>query len=248
MHLQGRVAAVTGAARGIGLAIVEMLVEEGAKVALLDVDLEEARRQAERLTTAGAEVLALKMDVSNPEEVKGAVQKIVDFFGRIDILVNNAGIPGPSVPLWEVSDEDWRRTLAVNLDGVFHCCRAVIPYMLEQGYGRIVNIASIAGKEGNPNLAPYSTAKAGVIGLTKALGKELATRGILVNCVTPAVIETEILKGVKPEVVEDLVSKIPMGRMGRPSEVAALVVWLASEACSFSTGAVFDISGGRATY
>lgn len=248
MHLQGRVAAVTGAARGIGLAIVEMLVEEGAKVALLDVDLEEARRQVERLTTAGAEVLALKMDVSNPEEVKGAVQKIVDFFGRIDILVNNAGIPGPSVPLWEVSDEDWRRTLAVNLDGVFHCCRAVIPYMLEQGYGRIVNIASIAGKEGNPNLAPYSTAKAGVIGLTKALGKELATRGILVNCVTPAVIETEILKGVKPEVVEDLVSKIPMGRMGRPSEVAALVVWLASEACSFSTGAVFDISGGRATY
>jgi NAD(P)-dependent dehydrogenase (short-subunit alcohol dehydrogenase family) len=248
MRFAGQVAIVTGAARGIGLAIAEALATGGAKVALFDLDLQEAQRQAERLTAGGSEAYAYAVDVAEAAQVQAAVEAVVARWGRIDILVNNAGVPGPSAPLWEVTDAQWRRTLAIDLDGVFYCCRAVVPVMLQQGYGRIVNVASIAGKEGNPNLAPYSTAKAGVIGLTKSLGKELATRGVIVNAVTPAVIETDILKDVKPEVVQYMVSRIPMGRVGQPHEVAALVAWLASRECSFSTGAVFDISGGRATY
>src|SRR5205823_10290704 len=169
-------------------------------------------------------------------------------FGRINALVNNAGVTGPSMPLQDYPDDEWRRVLAVDLDGTFNCCKAVLPHMLGAGSGRIVNVASIAGKDGNPNMCAYSAAKAAVIGLTKSLGKELATSGILVNCVTPAVIETELLRELTDEAVKYMLQRVPMGRPGKVDEVAALVAWLASEACSFSTGAVFDISGGRATY
>ena len=172
----------------------------------------------------------------------------VERFGGIDILVNNAGIAGGSKPSWEFTPDEWRQVIEIDLTGVFLCCRAVVPVMRPRGWGRIVNIASIAGKEGNPNAAHYSAAKAGVIGFTKALGKELATSGILVNCITPAVIETDILKQITPQHVEYMRSKIPMGRFGKKEEAAALVAWLCSDECSFTTGGVFDLSGGRATY
>jgi 3-oxoacyl-[acyl-carrier protein] reductase len=244
-RLSGRNALVTGAARGIGLAIAERLLGEGARVALADIDIETARGQARRL---GEGALAIQMDVMNPASVASGVGAAIERFGGLDILVNNAGIHGPSVPTWEITDEDWQRVLAIDLFGVFYCCRAVLPHMRQRGYGRIVNIASVAGKEGNPNALPYSTAKAGVIGLTKTVAKEVAREGILVNAVTPAVIETDILKQVSPQHVEYMVSKIPIGRVGQPQEVAALVAYLCSDECSFSTGAIFDISGGRATY
>ena len=216
MALDGKTALVTGAARGIGLAIARRLAADGARVALLDMD--------------------------------GAVARVVERWGRLDVLVNNAGITGRSFPIWELSDEDWRQVLDVDLTSVFLCCRAAVKAMLGQRSGRIVNIASIAGKEGNPTLVPYSSAKAGVIGLTKALAKEVATHGILVNAVAPAVIGTDLLKQMEQSTVDMLVAKIPMGRVGTPEEVAALVAWLASDECSFSTGAVYDLSGGRATY
>ena len=245
MRLRDRVALVTGAARGIGLAIARRLAADGARVALLDVD----RGGAEAATRAvGGEALALVGDVTRSADVDAAVQAVVDRWGRLDVLVNNAGITGRSFPIWELDDADWERVLAVDLTSVFYCCRAGIRVMLRQGSGRIVNIASIAGKEGNPTLVPYSSAKAGVIGLTKALAKEVATRGILVNAVAPAVIGTELLQQMERSTVDLLISKIPMGRVGRPEEVAALVAWLASDECSFSTGAVYDLSGGRATY
>jgi 2-dehydro-3-deoxy-L-rhamnonate dehydrogenase (NAD+) len=240
-----RTALVTGAARGIGLAIASRLAAGGVRVALLDVDRAGAEAAARRV---GSGAIALTADVTRTAEVDAAVGAIVERWGRLDVLVNNAGITGRSFPIWELTDEDWDRVIAVDLTSVFRCCRAAIRVMLPQGHGRIVNIASIAGKEGNPTLVPYSSAKAGVIGLTKALAKEVATRGILVNAVAPAVIETEILQQMEKSTVDLLVSKIPMGRVGRPEEVAALVAWLASDECSFSTGAVYDLSGGRATY
>ncbi len=242
--LTGRRAIVTGAARGIGLAIARRLTQAGARVALTDRD-EPALRQA-----AGslAESVAIPVDVTDARAVREMVASATRALGGVEILVNNAGIAGTPKPIAELSDADWATVLAIDLSGVFYCCRAVVPQMVQQGYGRIVNIASIAGKEGNPNAIPYAAAKAGVIGLTKALGKELAQTGVLVNCVTPAVIETDILKQHTPEFNEYLISKIPMGRTGQPHEVAELVAWLASGACSFSTAAVFDISGGRATY
>jgi 3-oxoacyl-[acyl-carrier protein] reductase len=243
--LSGKSTLITGGARGIGLAIARRFVSDGARVALLDVD---AAALAAAASSLGADVLTLAADVTRAADVDGAVARVVERWGRLDILVNNAGITGRSVPIWELSDEDWRRVMEVDLTSVFLCCRAAVKVMLAQGSGRIVNIASIAGKEGNPTLVPYSTAKAGVIGLTKALAKEVATRGILVNAVAPAVIETDMLKQMERSTVDLLVSKIPMGRVGRPEEVAALVAWLASDECSFSTGAVYDLSGGRATY
>lgn len=240
-----RVAIVTGAARGIGLAIARRLYQDGNRVVLADVDLEAARESALEF---GEDGYAVQVDVTDPESTHAMATQTISQYQRIDILVNNAGIAGPAMPVVDYPVEEWKKVLAINLDGVFYCVQAVLPAMLERGYGRIVNIASISGKEGNPRMSAYSTSKAGVIGLTKVLGKELATSGILVNCVTPAVIETDILKQLTQEAVDYMVSKIPMGRTGQPAEVAAMVSWLASDDCSFSTGAVFDISGGRATY
>ena len=229
-----RVAIVTGAAKGIGRAIAERLAHDGHVVVATDVD---ASVPAER-----------SLDVRDPAAWQRVVAGVVSQHGGIDILVNNAGIAGRTAPVWELSPDEWREVIDVDLHGVFLGCRAVLPEMRRRGYGRIVNIASIAGKEGNPRAAAYAAAKAGVIGLTKAVAKEVCTEGILVNAVTPAVIETDILKQVTEAQKQYMVSRIPMGRTGRVEEVAALVSWLASDECTFSTGAVFDISGGRATY
>jgi 3-oxoacyl-[acyl-carrier protein] reductase len=245
MLLSGKIAIVTGAARGIGLAIAARFAAEEARVALVDLD-RTAVDAAARSVGGGAQ--GVVADVTRTSDVEGMVREVVDRWGRLDVLVNNAGITGRSFPIWELGDEDWRRVIEVDLTSVFLCCRAAVRVMLAQGAGRIVNIASIAGKEGNPTLVPYSTAKAGVIGLTKALAKEVATRNIFVNAVAPAVIGTEMLKQMEQSTVDLLISKIPMGRVGKPEEVAALVAWLASDQCSFSTGAVYDLSGGRATY
>jgi 3-oxoacyl-[acyl-carrier protein] reductase len=239
-----RVAVVTGAARGIGAGIAARLSADGLAVVVADIDFESAQRHAATL----ADALAYQVDVSSPASVDEMVRRVIERYGRVDVLVNNAGVTGPAAPLAEYPYEEWRRVLSVDLDGVFNCSKAVIPHMLRQGSGRIVNIASIAGKEGNPNMCAYSAAKAAVIGLTKSLGKELATSGILVNCVTPAVIETELLRELTPETVQYMLQRVPMGRPGKLEEAAAMVSWLASEECSFSTGAVFDLSGGRATY
>ena len=245
MTLEGKTALVTGADRGIGLAIATRFVKEGARVALVDLDRGAVEAAAKSL---GERALGLAADVTLTADVERAVRAVHERWGRLDVAVNNAGITGGSKLTWEVSDEEWHRVLAVDLTAVFLVARAAVRVMLSQGSGRIINIASIAGKEGNPTLVPYSTAKAGVIGLTKALAKEVATRGILVNAVAPAVIGTDMVRQMSKETVDMLIAKIPMGRIGRPDEVAALVLWLASDECSFSTGAVYDLSGGRATY
>jgi 2-dehydro-3-deoxy-L-rhamnonate dehydrogenase (NAD+) len=247
IDLKGRSAVVTGAARGIGQAIAERLLASGARVTLWDRDREAVEAAGRELGKRG-EVHAVVADVTDDQSIDAAVRGTVAKFGGIDILVNNAGIAGGSKPSWEFAPDEWRQVIEIDLTGVFLCCRAVVPLMRPRGWGRIVNVASIAGKEGNPNAAHYSAAKAGVIGFTKSLGKELATIGILVNCITPAVIETDILKQITPQHVEYMRSKIPMGRFGKKEEAAALVAWLCSEECSFTTGAVFDLSGGRATY
>ena len=244
MRFAGKTALVTGGARGIGLAICERLLSEGARVAILDRD-PGVEAVAKRL---GPSARALVADVTRSADVDRAVAGAHAWADRLDIVVNNAGITGRSYPIWELSDEDWQQVLAVDLTSVFYVCRAAVKLMLPRGAGRIVNIASIAGKEGNPTLVPYSSAKAGVIGLTKALAKEVATRGILVHAVAPAVIGTELLQQMTKETVDMLVAKIPMGRVGTPAEVATLVAWLASDECTFTTGAVHDLSGGRATY
>jgi 2-dehydro-3-deoxy-L-rhamnonate dehydrogenase (NAD+) len=244
VRFDGKTALVTGGARGIGLAISERLLSEGARVAILDRD-PNVEAVAKRL---GPSARALVADVTRSADVDRAVASAHTWADRLDIVVNNAGITGRSYPIWELSDEDWQQVLAVDLTSVFYVCRAAVKLMLPRGAGRIVNIASIAGKEGNPTLVPYSSAKAGVIGLTKALAKEVATRGILVHAVAPAVIGTELLQQMTKETVDMLVAKIPMGRVGTPAEVATLVAWLASDECTFTTGAVHDLSGGRATY
>ncbi len=240
-----RVAIVTGAARGIGFAVAQTLVASGHRVAVADVDEAKAHEAAREL---GERARAFDCDVADSASANGMVAAVRDAWGRIDVLVNNAGIVGPNKPLIDVGDDEWARVLSINLSGVFYCCRAVVPHMIANDWGRIVTIASIAGKEGNPNMVGYSATKAAVIGLTKSLGKELATTNVRVNCVTPAVIETDMLEQATPETRAYMVSRVPMGRPGKAEEVAALVDWLASDACSFSTGAVFDISGGRATY
>jgi 3-oxoacyl-[acyl-carrier protein] reductase len=245
MTLEGRTAVITGAARGIGYAIAERFIREGARVVLVDRDATRAEASAKAL---GPAALAVVADVTRTEDVDRAVRTPWERWGRLDIVVNNAGITGRSYPIWELTDEDWHQVIAIDLTSVFLVCRAAVRLMLRQGSGRIVNIASIAGKEGNPTLVPYSSAKAGVIGLTKALAKELATKNIAVNSVAPAVIGTEMLEQMTKDTVDLLISKIPMGRVGTPAEVAALVAWLASDECSFSTGAVYDLSGGRAVY
>ncbi|MFI5021649.1 MAG: SDR family NAD(P)-dependent oxidoreductase [Alphaproteobacteria bacterium] len=247
IDLKGQKAVVTGAARGIGYAIAERLLASGAAVALWDVD-ESAARKAALDLSRGGETHAMALDVTQDDAVKSAAAATEKRMGRIDILVNNAGIAGSNATSWTYDPTEWRRIVEIDLVGVFLCARAVLPSMLAHGYGRIVNIASVAGKEGNPNASAYSAAKAGVIALTKSLGKELAESGIIVNCVTPAAVETEILAQMSKEHIGYMLAKIPMGRFGKVEEVAALVAWLASKDCSFSTGATFDISGGRATY
>jgi 2-dehydro-3-deoxy-L-rhamnonate dehydrogenase (NAD+) len=248
LDLSGRVAVVTGGARGIGLAIVRRLAEAGARPFIADVDEANARRVAAEVVGPGGVVEAVGCDVADAASVRAMVARVLERAGQIDILVNNAGIVGHAAPISEQGDEDWDRMLAIDLTGVFYCCRAVVPHMLARGGGRIINIASIAGKEGNPNMVPYSAAKAGVIGLTKALAKEVARQGVLVNAIAPALIQTGMVDELTPEQVRYLTDRIPLGRLGRAEEVAALVHWLASDDASFSTGAVFDLSGGRATY
>jgi 2-dehydro-3-deoxy-L-rhamnonate dehydrogenase (NAD+) len=242
-----KAALVTGAARGIGKAIASRLLKDGMAVAIADIDERATQKAADELANLG-EPFPIAADVSDPASVRAMVDRILDRYSSVDVLVNNAGIAGKAAPVVDYPEGEWRRVMAVNLDAVFYCCKAVLPSMLARGSGRIINVASISGKEGNPNMSAYSSSKAGVIGFTKALAKEVATNGIYVNCVTPAVIETEILTQLTDEAVNYMVAKIPMNRVGKPDEVAALVSWLASEECSFSTGAVFDISGGRATY
>ena len=247
IDMSGRVAVITGGAQGIGLAIAKRLSMAGANIAIADIDLSGAQdfigEKAEKNAAA-----AFLCDVSDSNSVQGMIEKVLKTYETMDILVNNAGIVGKTAPIQEQSDEDWHRMLGIDLSSVFYCCRAVIPHMIERGNGRIVNIASIAGKEGNPNMIPYSVAKAGVIGLTKALAKEVAQHNILVNAVTPAVIKTSMANSIPPDQLKYVTERIPMGRLGRPEEVAAMVHWLASDDVSFSTGAVFDITGGRATY
>jgi 2-dehydro-3-deoxy-L-rhamnonate dehydrogenase (NAD+) len=247
IDLQGKTAAITGGARGIGLAVARRMIASGANCSLWDNDAAALDLAAKQLN-AGTRVQVLTVDVTNEARVNAATEEVRARFGGIDILVNNAGIAGVSKKLWECSTAEWRAVMELDLFAVFLCCRAVVPLMLPRNSGRIVNIASIAGKEGNPNASHYSAAKAGVIGLTKSLGKELAQTGIRVNCITPAVIETEILKQMSREHVNYMLGKIPIGRPGTVDEVAAMVAWLASDECSFTTASVFDISGGRATY
>jgi 3-oxoacyl-[acyl-carrier protein] reductase len=247
IDLTHRAAIVTGGARGIGLAIAERLLASGARVSLWDVDAAALAQAADHLGVPD-KVHTASVNLADFASVQTATTATVAAFGKLDILVNNAGITGGNAKTWELDPADWRRVMDINLHGPFYCCHSVVPHLLKNGYGRIVNIASIAGKEGNPNAAHYSASKAGVIALTKSLGKELATSNIAVNAVAPAVIATDILAQMQQSHIDYMLSKIPMGRFGKKEEAAALVAWLCSEDCSFSTGAVFDLSGGRATY
>lgn len=243
--LSGQVAIVTGGGAGIGAAIATRLAAAGATIVIVDRLMEGAEELAASL---GNSSFALKADVTEDREVVQAVAEVLGRAGQLDILVNNAGIAGVAAPIWEQTDEDWQKIIAVNMTGVFNFCRAVIPHMRGRKYGRIVNIASIAGKEGNPRMGPYSATKAAVIALSKSLGKEVATEGICVNAVTPAVVQTQILDQLTPAQVEYMLEKIPMRRTGKPEEIAAVVHFLCSPDCSFVTGQCYDASGGRATY
>jgi 2-dehydro-3-deoxy-L-rhamnonate dehydrogenase (NAD+) len=247
IDLKERALVVTGGARGIGYAVAERALASGASVALWDVDparLEQSRAELEKL----GKVTAHTVELTEEASVNAATQATIAAHGGIHGLINNAGITGGNGLLWELEPDVWRRVIDVNLIGPYLTCRAIVPQMLKQGYGRIVNIASVAAKEGNPNASHYSASKAGLIGLTKSLGKELATKNILVNAVTPAAAKTEIFDSMKQEHIDYMLQKIPMARFLQPAEAASMIVWLASEDCAFSTGAVFDLSGGRATY
>jgi len=247
IDLNGKNAIVTGGARGIGLAITQRLLASGANVTMWDRD-QSALDATIKALNLKDRVHAVAVDIANADSVRDAGEKTIKHWQRVHILVNNAGIAGATKKLWEFTPAEWQEVIQVNLSGVFLCCHAIVPHMMANKYGRIVNIASIAGKEGNPNAAHYSASKAGVIALTKSLAKEAATTGVIVNCITPAVIETDILKQVAQSHIDYMLSKIPMGRFGLKEEAAALVAWLCSDDCSFSTGAAFDLSGGRATY
>jgi 2-dehydro-3-deoxy-L-rhamnonate dehydrogenase (NAD+) len=247
IDLSGRNAVVTGGAQGIGRAITERFLESGAAVAIWDRDKALAEKTAAELAGRG-KLVAVACDVTDLKDVERARDDTVRALGRIDILVNNAGIAGMNATTWDYPADEWGKVMRVNLDGPFHCCRAIAPGMIAQNYGRIVNIASVAGKEGNPNASAYSVSKAGVIALTKSLGKELAAHDIAVNCITPAAAKTAIFDQMKQEHIDYMLSKIPRARFVKVEEIAALAAWCASADNSFTTGAVFDISGGRATY
>ena len=247
IDLGNRIAVVTGGAQGIGLAIARRLLASGASVSLWDRDVELLAKVLPQLEAEGT-VSSEGVDVRDPDSVRRATQATLARHGTIDILVANAGIAGPNHKTWEYPDEAWKQVIDVNLLGVFHCCRAIVPHMLERNYGRVVNVASIAGKEGNPNASAYSASKAGVIALTKSLGKETAAHNIAVNCITPAAARTRIFDQLTKEHIDFMLSRIPRGRFVELQEVSAMVAWLVSEENSFTTGAVFDLSGGRATY
>jgi len=247
LDLHGRTAVVTGGARGIGRAIAERMLASGAAVALWDLDAAALDATAAELSQHSA-VSIQQVELTDEGAVRAAADATLARHGALDILVNNAGITGGNAPTWDLPTAEWRRVLEVNLVGPYLACAAVLPGMVARGYGRVVNIASVAGKEGNPNASHYSASKAGLIALTKSLGKELAGKGVLVNCVTPAAAKTDLFKQMAPAQIEYMLSKIPMGRFVEVPEIAALACWLATEDCSFSTGAVFDITGGRATY
>lgn len=240
----GRTAVITGGASGLGLAVARRLVAEGGKVALWDLNPDQLAVTAADLGGAHVE----QLDVSDADAVARAAEASAAALGKIDILVCSAGITGATVPVHEFPLDSWRRVIDINLHGLFYCCRAVVPHMLANGYGRIVNVASVAGKEGNPNASAYSASKAGVIGFTKSLGKELAGKGVIANALTPATFESPILAQLPPSQVEYMRSKIPMGRLGDAEESAAMICFMASEECSFTTASTFDTSGGRTTY
>ena len=248
MRFANRVAIVTGSARGIGKAVAARLAAEGAAVVIADILDQAAEATGQELLAAGRRVLVHPVDVTDPIRAQRMVQAVEQRFGRLDILVNNAAILGDVVSIRDTSDAEWHRVMAVNLHGVFYCSRAVVPGMTARHYGRIVNVSSVAGKEGNANMGAYSVSKAGVVALTKALAKELAGHGIVVNCVTPALTDTDMIKAYTPEQRVLLASKVPMNRTAEPSEIAAVICFLASEEVSFVTGAVYDVSGGRSDY
>ncbi|MES0212120.1 SDR family oxidoreductase [Mesorhizobium sp. M0028] len=240
----GRSAVITGGASGIGLAVAQRITKEGGRVSVWDRDA----AQMEQAKAIVPGLHSVTLDVADPIAVEAAARETIEAIGAVDVLVTSAAITGPNMTTWEYSVEDWRRVIDININGVFFCNKALVPHMLERNYGRIVNIASIAGKEGNPNASAYSTSKAAVIGMTKSLGKELAKTRVTVNCVTPAAVRTAIFQQMSQQHIDFMLSKIPMARFGEVEEVAALICWIASEECSFTTAAVFDVSGGRATY
>jgi 3-oxoacyl-[acyl-carrier protein] reductase len=249
LDMQGRHAVVTGGASGLGFAMVERLLRSGAQVTVWDYDAAGmAKAEAEfKQAVPSAVVHSVKVDLTQHPEVVEAVKKSIAF-APVDALVNSAGISGPNMKSWDYPLADWHKVFDINVNGLYYCCRELAPHMKSRNYGRIVNVASVAGKDGNPNASAYSASKAAVIALTKSLGKELADTGVRVNCVTPAAVKTPIFDQLTPEHIQFMLSKIPMGRFGTPDEIAAMVAWLCTEDCSFSTGAVFDLSGGRSTY
>lgn len=247
IDLKGKIAIITGGARGIGYAIAERMLDSGANVCLWDID--NAQLNVAKAALAGkGKTEIMKVELTSEPDVQMATEKVQAIFGKIDILVNNAGITGGNALTWELDTQVWRKVIEVNLIAPFITCHAVVPKMIANGYGRIINVASIAGKEGNPTASHYSASKAGLIGLTKALGKELAQKNIMVNCITPAAAKTELFSQMTQQHIDYMLSKIPMNRFLQVEEAAAMVAWLASEECSFTTGGVFDISGGRAVY
>ena len=250
IDLAGRSGIITGGARGIGLAIAERYLASGARVALWDADEGALAIAREKLAASadGAHIFTCRADVTSQPAVEAAFAATLKAFGKVDILVNNAGITGPNLRTWEYTAEDFRKVIEVNLVGIFIGCKVVVPHLIANGYGRIVNVASVAGKEGNPYAPAYSASKAGVIGLTMSLGKEPAKTGVLCNCITPAAAKTDIFDQMTPEFIAFMLSKIPMGRFVEVGEIASLVAWLSSEECSFTTAGVFDITGGRSTY